>query len=102
MPDEYDARRELALAILLWRAMRADFGRTHGDLGAAVEAGLVVTEAAERLADLAGCRAEFYALMAELPVLNVRVENLDGGGKAKPVPKKERRAVRKWRGGSSG
>lgn len=86
---------ELALALLLWRALRADFGKS-GSMGEAVASNLPVTEKAEALARKFGVRREFFELLVKLPVLSIAVTNLDNDGKAKPAKAKPKnRRVRR-------
>lgn len=84
---------EIALALLLWRALRGEFGRTGNLLALAVE-NIEVNGRTEALAIKCGVREEFYKLLVELPVLEVKCKSLDGT-RAMYAPKK--RQIAKWK-----
>jgi len=84
-------KEELALAILLWRSLRATFNFS-GNMDNAVGETLVVNEESEKLAVSAGVRKEYYELLVLLPVLDITVKNLDRGGKREKRHRKGRRS----------
>lgn len=83
-------KEELALAILLWRSMRAGFDHP-GLVTNVVRDNETVTEQAEAMAIRVGVKDEFFQLLIVLPVLDIEVKNLDNEGKRKPRKYRTRR-----------